>query len=310
MSEKGSNEQEQQPQQHSVQELNFSLNDILSQDHDVNDSSFQSIVQTLSNNNNSTDHVTPSYAHLPAELQDLFSNETDDLLSPQGSHSDASMLQADMMWQQPYMSSPLSTPSVSAPTPPIVSVTPTPPPPPVTPLTSASATPATPVTAAVTIPAVATPPQPVSAPTTPAQATPPTPAAVPNTVTSVSTPPATTPTTAAVASPGVGVASPAASSVTSSTTLLDNITSQLPPERKDRFIQLFRELQTNAVSAADFLLQAKSLLGQQQYQQLEDLKNKPAQLVQKPIRPVPEKRILSSSQIRAEDAQRSMHGIM
>lgn len=214
----GSNEQEQQEQQHLVQDLNFSINDILSHNHDVNDSSFQSIVQTLSNNNNEQ-HITPSYAHLPAELQDLFSNETDDLLSPQGSNSDASILQADMsMWnQQPYMSSPLNASPAS----------------------------------------------------------------------NVSTPP-----------------------VASSTTLLDNITSQLPPERKERFIQLFRELQTNAVSAADFLLQAKSLLGQQQYQQLEDLKNKPSQLVQKPIRPAAEKRILSSSQIRAEDAQRSMPGIM
>lgn len=103
----------------------------------------------------------------------------------------------------------------------------------------------------------------------------------------------------------------------SSTTLLDNITAQLPPERKEKFIQLFRELQSNSVSAAQFLSQAKSLLGQQQYQQLEDLKNKPTQLGQKSASASPSgnddehrKRALSSQQLRQEDAQRSMPGIM
>jgi hypothetical protein len=96
------------------QNLSFSINDILSNNHDVNDSSFQSIVQTLSNNNNN-DNITPSYAHLPVELQDLFnSNETDDLLSEQGT-ADASMLGSDMwsgtpissqLSSQPFMSSP------------------------------------------------------------------------------------------------------------------------------------------------------------------------------------------------------------
>ncbi|KAL0074198.1 transcription initiation factor TFIID component TAF4 family-domain-containing protein, partial [Phycomyces blakesleeanus] len=65
-------------------------------------------------------------------------------------------------------------------------------------------------------------------------------------------------------------------SAATSTTLLDNITSQLPPDRKEKFIELFRELQNNAVTADQFLLQAKMLLDQQHYQQLEDLKNKPS----------------------------------
>lgn len=103
---------------------------------------------------------------------------------------------------------------------------------------------------------------------------------------------------------------------------MDNITAQLPADKKDRFIELFRRLQKNLVSAEDFLLQAKSLLGQQQYQQLEDLKNKPSRFPQQqqqqqqqralPIRPADDgrNRMLTSSQIRAEDAQRSMPGIM
>lgn len=103
--------QQQQQQQHQQQQqaqlvhqdLNFSINDILSNNRDVNDSSFQSIVQTLSNSNNE-EHIAPSYAHLPAELQDLFnSNETDDLLSVQGTDSDASILQGNMsaIWDRP-----------------------------------------------------------------------------------------------------------------------------------------------------------------------------------------------------------------
>lgn len=74
---------------------------------------------------------------------------------------------------------------------------------------------------------------------------------------------------------------------------------------------MYRELQTSNVTANEFLTQAKSLLGQQQYQQLEDIKNKPAQIPQKPpMNGSPSKRALTSSQIRAEDAQRSMPGIM
>lgn len=103
-----SSQQQQQQQQAQLvhQNLNFSINDILSNNHDVNDSSFQSIVQTLSNNNNE-EHIAPSYAHLPAELQDLFNtNETDDLLSVQGTNSDASILQGNMtnIWDRPATS--------------------------------------------------------------------------------------------------------------------------------------------------------------------------------------------------------------
>ncbi|KAI8975698.1 transcription initiation factor TFIID component TAF4 family-domain-containing protein [Mycotypha africana] len=78
-------------------DLNFNINDILSSNHEVNvnDSSFQSIVQTLSNS--SAGNIQPSYAHLPAELRDLFSTtETDDLLSAQVNAEDASLLQGDM----------------------------------------------------------------------------------------------------------------------------------------------------------------------------------------------------------------------
>jgi hypothetical protein len=62
---------------------------------------------------------------------------------------------------------------------------------------------------------------------------------------------------------------------TSPITLLDNITSQLTPDKKERFLQLFRDLQTSVISAAQFMSQAKTILGQQQYRQLEDLKSKP-----------------------------------
>ncbi|KAI9360591.1 hypothetical protein BD770DRAFT_384432 [Pilaira anomala] len=297
-------QQQQNAQEQQFQDLNFSINDILSHNHDVNDSSFQSIVQTLSNTSN--EHITPSYAHLPAELQDLLSNETDDLLSPQGSTSDASMLTNDIhLWSQPsFISSPvLNQPSPALSTPPILpppqqhQQTPPPPPPP---SSSASSTPQTPVN---------------------------------NTNHSANSTP-TISAAAAAAAPTPTNTNTSAAAPASSTTLLDNITAQLPAEKKDRFIQLFRRLQSSSVTADDFLLQAKSLLGQQQYQQLEDLKNKPSrfpaattttttttssspvpqtqQQQQKalPIRPAETKRILTSSQIRAEDAQRSMPGIM
>ncbi|CDH52823.1 hypothetical protein RO3G_15633 [Lichtheimia corymbifera JMRC:FSU:9682] len=78
---------------------------------------------------------------------------------------------------------------------------------------------------------------------------------------------------------------------TNSTTLLENITSQLPPERKDQFFDLFRQLQNNVITPEQFLAQARSLLGQQQYQQLEDLKNKPNQ-----DNKASEKRPISSAQ--------------
>lgn len=85
-------------------------------------------------------------------------------------------------------------------------------------------------------------------------------------------------------------------------TLFDNLTSQLTPERKERFIELFKKLQvnemnrpyfhlintsllqSNSVTANQFLAQARLLLDQQQYQQLENLKNKPVQpMMPRPI---------------------------
>lgn len=100
-------------------------------------------------------------------------------------------------------------------------------------------------------------------------------------------------------------------------TLLDNLTAQLSPDRKERFIELFRQLQGNAVTANQFLAQARMLLDQQQYQQLENLKSKPAvpnAAARNPaIRPQQSpniKQTMSSSQIRAEDTQRAMSGLM
>ncbi|KAI9473894.1 MAG: transcription initiation factor TFIID component TAF4 family-domain-containing protein, partial [Benjaminiella poitrasii] len=106
-------------------------------------------------------------------------------------------------------------------------------------------------------------------------------------------------------------------------TLLDNLTSQMPPERKEKFIDLFRQLQNDVVTANQFLSQARILLDQQQYQQLENLKNKPPPprnvAIRPPIQPQPImippqqniiKQPMNSSQVRAEDAQRSMTGLM
>ncbi|KAF1805008.1 transcription initiation factor TFIID component TAF4 family-domain-containing protein, partial [Mucor lusitanicus] len=102
-----------------------------------------------------------------------------------------------------------------------------------------------------------------------------------------------------------------------SMTLLDNLTAQLSPDRKERFIELFRQLQGNAVTANQFLAQARMLLDQQQYQQLENLKSKPAvpnAAARNPaIRPQQSpniKQTMSSSQIRAEDTQRAMSGLI
>ncbi|KAI8973289.1 hypothetical protein BDF20DRAFT_837247 [Mycotypha africana] len=118
--------------------------------------------------------------------------------------------------------------------------------------------------------------------------------------------------------------SPATTSQPSSMTLLDNLTSQLSPDRKEKFLELFRKLQNNAVSVPDFLSQARMLLDQQQYQQIENLKNKPSQQQGQqqqqqrprnvPSRPptiqpqqqIPQLQPISSSQVRAEDAQRAM----
>ena len=106
-------------------------------------------------------------------------------------------------------------------------------------------------------------------------------------------------------------------------TLLDNLTAQLSPDRKERFIELFRQLQGNAVTANQFLAQARMLLDQQQYQQLENLKSKPAvpnaaaaaaaagrNPAIRPQQPPNIKQTMSSSQKRAEDTQRAMSGLM
>ncbi|KAI8073395.1 uncharacterized protein B0P05DRAFT_572950 [Gilbertella persicaria] len=91
----------------------------------------------------------------------------------------------------------------------------------------------------------------------------------------------------------------------------DNLTAQLSSDRKERFIELFRQLQSNSVTANQFLAQAKQLLDQQQYQQLENLKSKPVQRPS-PNRPSPHipHKTISSSQLRAEDAQRAMSGLI
>ncbi|CEP10187.1 hypothetical protein [Parasitella parasitica] len=273
-----SSQQQQQQAQITHQNLNFSINDILSNNHDVNDSSFQSIVQTLSNNSNQ-EHITPSYAHLPAELQNIFNtNETDDLLAVQGTNSDASILQGNMssIWDRPVTSQSFlqSSPHQSS----SVLITPSPP-------VANVSTPTVTSTAPVIQTSSTPPSQPIQQHRQEPQAQP------------VSRP-----------------SSQSSQQQPSSTTLLDNITAQLPPERKEKFIQLFRQLQSNSVSAAQFLSQAKLLLGQQQYQQLEDLKNKPSQ--RKPsaspanVDDEHNKRVLSSQQLRQEDAQRSMPGII
>ncbi|KAI8641331.1 hypothetical protein BD408DRAFT_212067 [Parasitella parasitica] len=95
-----------------------------------------------------------------------------------------------------------------------------------------------------------------------------------------------------------------------SMTLLDNLTSQLSPDRKERFIELFRQLQGNAVTANEFLAQARMLLDEQQYQQLENLKSKPSAARNSAIRQPTQPQTMSSSQIRAEDTQRAMSGLM
>lgn len=65
------------------------------------------------------------------------------------------------------------------------------------------------------------------------------------------------------------------------------------------------------------MAQAKQLLDQQQYQQLENLKSKPSAPPPRPNLPIqPQqamnaiKRPMSSSQVRAEDTQRAMSGLM
>ncbi|KAI8381433.1 transcription initiation factor TFIID component TAF4 family-domain-containing protein [Radiomyces spectabilis] len=341
-----------QQQQHSVGDLNFSIQDILGDNGtSTNDSSFQNIVHDLNNNipNNA------SYSHLPMELQHLFTNHgTDDLLSASASPSagsDASSLsvsQQPLPWETPIMDdsqhSQQSLPhgatpvgavaSTSAPTMPS-SVSRTMPP-----MSQSHASPAQPFVPSPVQATAQTPRQlpvhtalqqtPLQSPmqtplssATPYMGTPtnyspaPGPASLQMSVpTPTPPPPQSIPFPTMSASP---IASrpiiPTTSSKPQSTgaasmTLLDEITSQLSPERKEKFIALFRELQQNAVTADQFLSQAKMLLGQQQYQQLENLKNKPSPKPTPTYSESPErKRNVSSSQLRAEDAQRAMPGL-
>ncbi|KAF7727271.1 hypothetical protein EC973_007787 [Apophysomyces ossiformis] len=299
-------EEEQKGKQnlHQVQDLNFSIQDILS-DHGPlasNDSSFQSIVQTITNE----EHDPQSFAQLPAELQHLFSsNATEDLLAPASSAGpDASIALSQehvgeivQMWStekhtQNNAATPVSSSNDNTSVPLATTATNT------TPMTVPSAA-SSPGTHLMT-PQTSSPIQHI--PTPPSNQLP----------TSVNLP---TP----VNQPSAPTPGPVQTNATS-TTLLDNITSQLPPERKEKFIELFRKLQNNSVSADEFMAEAKMLLAQQQYQQLEDLKNKPpaqqATSSPQPVTPMivqeqgDRKRVLTSSQIRAEDAQRAMTGMI
>ncbi|GAB5589992.1 hypothetical protein Unana1_04892 [Umbelopsis nana] len=59
--------------------------------------------------------------------------------------------------------------------------------------------------------------------------------------------------------------------------LLDDIKSRLTPERRVRWEELFERLKAGRMTAEDFLAESRTLLGNQQYQQLQDLKNRPVQ---------------------------------
>ncbi|CAO3702091.1 unnamed protein product [Rhizopus stolonifer] len=138
-----------------------------------------SIHCTNSFNTNNDPNITPSFANLPAELQDFFSaSDTDDLLSSQHSAHDL------LFEPQPFIQ---------------------------------------PVRMNVPPPVLA-----------PAQQN--------NTAQAITTSPIT---------------------------LLDNITSQLPLDKKEKFLQLFRDLQTSCISAAEFMIQSKTILGEHQFRQLE-----------------------------------------
>ncbi|KAG0766380.1 hypothetical protein G6F57_004084 [Rhizopus arrhizus] len=97
MAEEGFNEQQQQ-QKLVPEDLDFSLNDILN--GSTENASFQSIVQGFPDTGHDPNIAPPSFAHLPAELQDFFSaSETDDLLSNQ--HADILFESQPPFIQQP-----------------------------------------------------------------------------------------------------------------------------------------------------------------------------------------------------------------
>ncbi|KAH8551774.1 transcription initiation factor TFIID component TAF4 family-domain-containing protein [Umbelopsis sp. PMI_123] len=70
--------------------------------------------------------------------------------------------------------------------------------------------------------------------------------------------------------------------------LLDNIRARLTPERRVRWEELFERLKAGQMTAEDFLAESRSLLGNQQYQQLQDLKNRPVQPQQQPQQQQPQ----------------------
>ncbi|KAG2178412.1 hypothetical protein INT44_001564 [Umbelopsis vinacea] len=71
--------------------------------------------------------------------------------------------------------------------------------------------------------------------------------------------------------------------------LLDNIRARLTPERRVRWEELFERLKVGQMTAEDFLAESRTLLGNQQYQQLQDLKNRPVQPQQpQPVRMQPQ----------------------
>ncbi|PHZ11388.1 uncharacterized protein RHIMIDRAFT_238821 [Rhizopus microsporus ATCC 52813] len=232
---------QQQPQNLGPEDLNFSINDILNGNSVVNDSSFQTIVQTFSDTSNNQD-MMPSFAHLPAELQDFFSSsETDDLLSTQNASIPHDLLfNADHT--QPFVQQPLK-----------IQTNPT----------------GSPQSQQTAIPRALPQQQ------QPHQQQPPQQQLATHSPQSHVLPPGPVPQVLAQPIQPSQSAAPSLPQQASSTTLLDNITSQLPPDRKEKFMQLFRDLQTSTISAAEFMAQAKAILGQQQYQQLEDLKTKP-----------------------------------
>ncbi|KAI8384521.1 transcription initiation factor TFIID component TAF4 family-domain-containing protein [Radiomyces spectabilis] len=272
-----------------LQNLNFSLPDMLN-DHgslNNNNANFQSIMQSL----NSGDTSSPSMAHLPVELQQLFSSKaTDDLLASGASHNTNPMNQPNItdmasMWHaktNDKRSDPLHTMPSNLPNP--VPYIPH--------LQNAS---------------LQQRPHPSSL-----------------------SHPAASPVMSMNHANMTDHNSMPAPSTGGATTLLEKLQSQLPPERKEKFIQLFWELTSNSLTPDQFLTQANMLLGPEQYQQLLlELKNKPSAnpsaasssaatapstLQQSPSsRPDSlgdRKRTISSSQLRAEDTQRAMSGFI
>ncbi|KAI9496379.1 transcription initiation factor TFIID component TAF4 family-domain-containing protein [Zychaea mexicana] len=259
-------QQQQQQQQHP--DLNFSIQDILG-DHGANNASFP-IVQHNPTGNGGGSEDGSQYAHLPAELQHIFSNNGIDDLSAADpavqQHVQEILWNSNMNKDQQQQQKPLNVVSPSSSSQQSTTTTTTI----ATPTTSMNAIPTPsqahiqaatqwlmPTSAPMSVP----PPQQQQHPQSIVSHTP-TPPLIPQQHTPQSQPQQQHPPS----QPQPG---------SKTTTLLENIISQLSPERKEDFLGLFRQLQTNSVSPEQFYIRAKSMLGQQQYQQLEDLKNKP-----------------------------------